>query len=152
MDKSVVRREARKKRQALGAQYRQKASSEIVEQLISRATQHTAIHSFEPMLDKNEVDIREFNAWVASQPDKTLYIQDLTGNFPNQKFDMVVVPGLVFDEHGNRIGYGGGHYDRFLRDQPSAYKVGVCFRLLVSKEYLPQESHDIPIDTVIKDQ
>jgi 5-formyltetrahydrofolate cyclo-ligase len=42
--------------------------------------------------------------------------------------DLVLVPLLIADKKGNRVGYGGGYYDRFLqRTKPELLKVGVCF-------------------------
>ena len=60
---------------------------------------------------------------------------------------LVVLPGLVFDPRGYRIGYGGGYYDRFLAKEPSHPTIGLCFSFqLVPK--LEPEVHDIPAQTV----
>jgi 5-formyltetrahydrofolate cyclo-ligase len=45
-----------------------------------------------------------------------------------KKIDVVFVPLLAFDEHGNRIGYGKGYYDRFMNEcRPSVIKIGLSF-------------------------
>lgn len=42
--------------------------------------------------------------------------------------DLVVTPGLAFDRHGHRLGYGGGHYDRYLaRLRSETIRVGIGF-------------------------
>jgi 5-formyltetrahydrofolate cyclo-ligase len=63
-------------------------------------------------------------------------------------FDVVIVPMLGFDNDLQRIGYGGGYYDKFLAGQGGAKKIGVCFTLgLISK--VPSEPHDIKLDTIV---
>jgi 5-formyltetrahydrofolate cyclo-ligase len=61
--------------------------------------------------------------------------------------EVIFIPGLAFDVKGYRLGYGGGFYDRVLRET-SALKVGVCysFQLL---ESLPVEPHDVPVDLIL---
>jgi len=45
---------------------------------------------------------------------------------PNQ-IDLVIIPLLIFDQQGNRVGYGKGFYDRFLQQcRPETLKIGVC--------------------------
>jgi len=62
--------------------------------------------------------------------------------------DMHVVPGVVFDEMGFRIGYGKGHYDRFLvQRSPHSVIVGVAFDVQLA-ESLPHELWDIPMDFI----
>lgn len=58
-----------------------------------------------------------------------------------------VVPALAVDEGGNRIGYGGGCYDRFLSGFPG-FSVCAVFPQLSVKE-LPCEAHDVKPDAVV---
>jgi 5-formyltetrahydrofolate cyclo-ligase len=45
---------------------------------------------------------------------------------PNQ-IDLVIIPLLIFDKNGNRVGYGKGFYDRFLQQcKPETLKIGLC--------------------------
>ena len=150
MDKETVRKEARRIRSELPDDYRAAASNDIVQQLIELARDVNTILTFEPMLDKNEVDIRAFNEWAAQQPDKQLHVQNLTGDFPDIQFDLIIVPGLAFDSMGNRIGYGGGHYDRFLIVQRTSMKAGVCFSSQLVEKILI-EQHDVPVQIVVTD-
>lgn len=44
----------------------------------------------------------------------------------SQKIDLVLVPLLIFDEQGNRVGYGKGYYDKFLATcRPDCQKIGI---------------------------
>lgn len=48
--------------------------------------------------------------------------------FRSDKIDIVFVPMFVCDKLGNRVGYGGGYYDRFLAGvRPDCLKVGLNF-------------------------
>lgn len=60
---------------------------------------------------------------------------------------LVIVPGLVFDRRGYRIGYGGGFYDRFLSREPGHPTLGLCYDFQQTDTIEP-EDHDIPVDTV----
>ncbi|MFT5377147.1 MAG: 5-formyltetrahydrofolate cyclo-ligase [Candidatus Latescibacterota bacterium] len=64
-----------------------------------------------------------------------------------ERIDLVVVPGIVFDRRGRRIGYGAGYYDRFLA-RFKALRVGLGYDALLCDE-LPTQEHDIPMDLVI---
>jgi 5-formyltetrahydrofolate cyclo-ligase len=64
---------------------------------------------------------------------------------------VVLVPGLVFDTHGNRIGFGGGYYDRWLAGAGrGSVTVGLAFgeQVVGSLEALP---HDRPVDRLVTD-
>jgi len=64
--------------------------------------------------------------------------------------DAALVPGVVFDRRGARIGYGGGYYDRLLERMPRATPtVGVCFSGQLHGEALPTEPHDRPVGWLV---
>ena len=64
---------------------------------------------------------------------------------------LVLVPGIVFDKDGHRIGYGFGHYDRFLAKVPKAIKIGLCFDFQVVDK-IPREMHDVPVDMIVTEK
>lgn len=63
-------------------------------------------------------------------------------------YDLIIVPGLAFDHHNFRLGYGGGYYDHFLVHHHKAYKLGICYPFQVM-EAVPLESHDVQLDGVL---
>ena len=64
--------------------------------------------------------------------------------------DIIIVPGLAFDESGNRLGRGGGFYDAYLRSFHGT-KIGICKQMQLVDE-LPVEDHDVKVDFVVTDQ
>ncbi len=63
--------------------------------------------------------------------------------------DLILIPLLAFDAHGNRVGYGKGFYDRFLMDcRPNALKIGLCLDEAVQR-IDDVEPHYIPLDLCI---
>ena len=65
--------------------------------------------------------------------------------------DVVVVPGIAFDGAGQRVGYGGGYYDRFLPRADRAWKIGVCYDLQLV-DSLPYAPHDVPVDVIVTER
>lgn len=64
--------------------------------------------------------------------------------------DLIIVPGLCFDEAFYRLGRGGGYYDRFLAHCP-AFKAGLCRQALLLPA-LPHEAHDQRVDCIITEK
>jgi len=66
--------------------------------------------------------------------------------------NLVVVPGLAFDTHGNRLGRGGGFYDRFLTRLPAnATTIGLCFdRQIIDS--IPVNERDMAVDMIITER
>lgn len=71
---------------------------------------------------------------------------------PPEAIDVVIVPGLAFDRSGFRLGYGGGHYDRFLRRLPDRnHRVGIAFQIQVV-ERVPHAAGDERLHLVVTDR
>ena len=64
------------------------------------------------------------------------------------QIDCVIVPGAAFDVHGERLGLGGGYYDRFLPRAVNAVKVALAYDFQLV-DALPIEIHDAKINAVI---
>ena len=69
---------------------------------------------------------------------------------PRDEIDAVLVPGLIADRSGYRLGYGGGYYDRWLADY-TGFTAMVCpkDRLVAA---LPFEEFDRPVTQIITDE
>ena len=68
-----------------------------------------------------------------------------------ENIDLIIVPGIAFDRNCNRLGRGGGFYDRFLDKQNcAAFTVGLAFTEQILP-ILPIDKHDKPVDAVITD-
>lgn len=67
-----------------------------------------------------------------------------------EEIDIVLVPGLLFSEKGQRCGYGGGYYDRFL-ENASSLKIGLAFEKQVIKSF-PSEKYDIKMDFILTEK
>lgn len=87
------------------------------------------------------------NQWGIWEPDPTravrVHFDELHG---------LLIPGLAFDEKGNRLGRGRGYYDRALSEilktnQP--LKIGIALERQVSQHELPHDPHDIAMDLVM---
>ncbi|MDW8033020.1 MAG: 5-formyltetrahydrofolate cyclo-ligase [Aquificaceae bacterium] len=64
--------------------------------------------------------------------------------------DFSLVPGVLFDAEGYRIGYGKGYYDRLLK-RLGGLKVGVCYQFQLVEE-VPKDSWDVPVDLVVTEE
>ena len=83
------------------------------------------------------------------------YYESSSSDFYNENIlDIVIVPAVVFDLEKNRIGFGGGYYDTFLkkvrRGNKKAIFIGVCYDFQVVDK-IPREEHDIIVDFVVNE-
>ncbi|MBQ9988729.1 MAG: 5-formyltetrahydrofolate cyclo-ligase [Clostridia bacterium] len=84
-------------------------------------------------------DILTSNRYGVLEPDPQYEVDPST-------IEVAFVPGLAFDEKGNRVGTGGGYYDKFLARIPCV-KVGMCFDKQIVEQIEPEE-HDVRMDAI----
>lgn len=102
-----------------------------------------------PKMDANSNSLRHFllteqtilkeNSWGIAEPTNGLEVSP-------SKIDVVFIPLLGYDQKGNRVGYGGGYYDRFLHEcSPKTLKIGLSF-FPPETETILVEDTDIALD------
>lgn len=64
---------------------------------------------------------------------------------------LCLVPGVAFSQNGQRLGQGGGYYDRYLEQHPQLRTAGICYTCLM-QESIPCETHDRRVDAVITER
>jgi 5,10-methenyltetrahydrofolate synthetase len=70
----------------------------------------------------------------------------------DEDLDLIIMPGVAFTRSGERVGYGGGYYDKFLeKASPNIPKIVLAFSFQVL-ESLPQESFDIKVNYIITEK
>ncbi len=68
-----------------------------------------------------------------------------------EQADLVLCPGCAFSVEMERMGYGGGYYDRYLPKCSKAVFAGVCYEICVT-DALPTEESDVKMDCLITDK
>ena len=111
-----------------------------------------------------ELDLAEFIAWARAHGLKLVEPRQVNGDWrlasvggdPRAPREIAtwLVPGIGFTLAGDRLGFGGGYYDRWLGDCDShveverCRKIGVCFKCQLV-DALPTEPHDVRLDEVL---
>ncbi len=67
--------------------------------------------------------------------------------FPKEKIDVIIIPGIAFDRHGSRVGFGKGCFDRFL-EETNAVKIGYCYDFQIC-ENIKTQDFDINMDFLV---
>lgn len=108
-----------------------------------------AAHGYIGRLDANEVQTGDLHNWMRRRgvyvkiPGREVTMEELT-----YRFDLIIVPLVGFDRSLNRLGLGGGFYDRLLEAQPQALKIGLSYDLCLIEPAIPIEPHDQPLDRI----
>ena len=175
MLKHELRKIYKEKRSNLSPSFILEKSIEITNQLLKLPIWHfTHYHVFLSISDKKEVDTHPIittlqardkhvvvpkmaadtnmehylltdstklvlNNWQIPEPKEGVKIEE-------SKIDVIFVPLLAFDQKGNRVGYGKGYYDTFLkRCRQNSIKIGLSFFDAV-KDISDVGQHDVPLD------
>lgn len=67
---------------------------------------------------------------------------------PPENVDLVLIPCVAFDREGNRLGHGGGYYDRYLTRCTQAIKILIAFETQ-RLESVAKNELDIPVDIIV---
>lgn len=175
MDKKDIRKEAKFNREK-NKNKKREADCKIYDSLIKLSEYQKADKIFIYLDFNNEVETRKIIEHALKEK-KKVYIPRVEGkemvavsiknldNLIESKFKILepigeaeeidketvmIIPGVAFSENGERVGYGGGYYDRFLENKNNKL-IALAYECQIYKE-LPVEEHDIKIPTIITEE
>ena len=176
-EKQALRRRAQSVRATAHAARSEAASTALAEMFcrtLADRLAESAVALYWPMRD--EIDVRPlitrlaemavrmtgatdpltFRAWVPGDAliAAAFGVQEPAASAPRVIPDIVAVPLLAVDAVGNRLGYGGGYYDRTLRDLRSCGKIVAVGVAYDEQEFaaVPRHTGDEILDMVITDR
>lgn len=180
-DKELLRRMMREARASRPSEEHARCSQAICKHLseVPAVAHAHRVFAYWPMVDRGEVDIRP---WLRQAQNRGCKIwlpvvegnrirhrrfvseDDLKpGSFgqleptgipgePEEYPEIVIVPGLAADPQGNRLGYGGGFYDRFLASLPLGDEGSLVVMPIFAQhviEQVPKQPDDIPVHKLV---
>lgn len=175
MDKKALRRQIKEKKRQMTLQQIETASTRLEELLVAteQYRQAKTVYGYLPYNQEVrttpilERALREGKRVavpkVYGDEMKFIYLTDFTKleenvwGIPEPVYDepvaddptaLVLMPGLAFTKAGDRMGYGGGFYDKFLASQPNHPTVALCYDFQIV-EKIPTDDYDIPVDLVL---
>lgn len=182
MDKKEIRKEIISTRNSVDMIIRQKWDKTIFENLINsnfyneaksififisygsevdtiRIIEHSLKTGKEVYVPKTYKDIKEMKAVKITNltnmvKDKMGILEpiDVSKDSIGESFDLIIMPGVAFDFFGNRIGYGGGYYDKYLSSyKEKTEKVALAYHMQLLNK-IETEEHDIKVDYIITEK
>lgn len=175
MDKKTLRKKIREQKRAMTPEQIETASAKLVEMFLQTELYRDAktIYGYlpynqevrtVPILEQALADGKRVAVpKVYGEEMKFLYLTDLTqvetgyagipepiadGPIGDDPTALVLMPGMAFTKEGQRIGYGGGFYDKFLAAEPDHPTIALCYDFQMVDQ-LPTEEFDIPVDLVL---
>ncbi|TAJ14149.1 5-formyltetrahydrofolate cyclo-ligase [Marinilabiliaceae bacterium JC017] len=103
-----------------------------------------------PVVKGDNLEICLFEGEESLKPGERYGIPEPDGTrlMNESLIELVFVPGMAFDQFGNRMGRGKGYYDRILNRIPQAKTIGLAYDFQMVKN-VPVEPHDYKLDAVI---
>ena len=106
-----------------------------------------------PKLNKLSKSFTRFNfmGWEYLVKNSDGYLEPQVGLDEDlSDIDLVIVPALAISVHGQRVGYGGGYYDKLLK-QTFAPKIVLAYEFQIF-DYIESDFHDARIDKVVTER
>lgn len=175
MDKKELRKKIREQKRAMTTQAIEDASRSLARQFFATSYYQNAsvIYGYLPynqevrtvpileqaLRDGKKVAVPK----VYGDTMRFIYLEDLSQVTPSDmgipepvadspvasdETALVLMPGLAFDRQGNRMGYGGGYYDKFLAEEPDHPTVALCYEFQMV-DAIPTDDYDIPVNLVL---
>ncbi len=157
--KSQLRSKLFQKRSALSSFQAKDLSNEINEKLIDHINWQKikTINAYQAIELNKEVDIGKLLDFLRQNHSK-IYIELIPNRIydsqeipKNKVYDLIIVPVVGFDRTGNRLGYGGGYYDKFLARNKCRQTIGLAYSFQ-EVENIPAEEHDQKLDLIITEK
>ena len=175
MDKKTLRKKIREQKRAMTPEQIETASAKLVEMFLQTELYRDAktIYGYlpynqevrtVPILEQALADGKRVAVpKVYGEEMKFVYLTDLAqvetgyagipepiadGPIGDDPTALVLMPGMAFTKAGQRIGYGGGFYDKFLAAEPDHPTIALCYDFQMVDQ-LPTEKFDIPVDLVL---
>jgi len=107
----------------------------LVPKVTGKTEMKACVLTGEESLEKNKLGVLE--------PEKPVFAQ-------NTEPDLIVVPGLAFSKKGVRLGFGGGFYDRYLKNT-DCKTIGLCYDVCLTDELI-KDKNDVDVEYIITEK
>lgn len=101
-----------------------------------------------PKVEGAEIRFYYITSWKDLAPGCMGILEPATTECAEGKEVLVLMPGAVFDRNRNRIGYGGGYYDKYMGSHPFYDSIALAFSCQVL-DRIPAEAHDFRPNIII---
>ena len=106
---------------------------------------------FIPYIVGKDIEISEISSLSETVPGSFGIPEPILKNpLPIREIDLIIVPGIAFDDLGNRIGYGMGYYDKLI-SKSSAPCIALAYESQIYP-MIPVEEHDKRVDKIITEK
>lgn len=109
-------------------------------------------HGFKCALPRITPQGLEFHLWTEDLPlvKGSFHVHEPLSSDTSVFPDILLVPLLSFDKRRHRLGYGQGHFDRYLHEHPTV-SIGIAFKGQEIEE-VPTQAHDFALDYVLTEE
>lgn len=100
-------------------------------------------------IDNEAMEFVNYNLFDNLEVANAGFLQPINNDFIVP--DVLLIPGIAFDKQRNRLGRGGGFYDRYLTANSNIIKIGICkYECLL--DLIPYSKQDVRMDYIVTDK